>query len=200
MAFNLDQFRNNLKGGGARAALFEMELRWPASVTNGPLAASLSRFLVQVSEIPGSVIATFEVPYFGRKLNYMGDRTFAPFTVTIINDENFAIRRALEEWMDRMSGHTSATSQFTQGIQGDGGFTTDATVTQFGREGNRLRAYKFIGAFPTDLGTIALDWNTTSEVETYTCQFAYQWWEVEGQIPTRDNPTVSVDVGVGVNV
>jgi hypothetical protein len=200
MAFNLDQFRNNLKGGGARASLFEMELRWPASVTNGPLAAQLSRFMVEVAHIPESVVAAFEVPYFGRKLQYMGERTFAPVSVTIINDENFALRRALEEWMDRMSGHTSATSQFSQGIQGDGGFTTDLSVTQFGREGNRLRTYNFIGAFPTNLAAIELNWATTGEVEKYTCEFTYQWWEVEGQIPTRDNPTVSVDVGVGVNV
>lgn len=197
MAFNLDQFRNTLINGGARPALFEMELRWPANVITGPLATQLSRFMVRAAEIPQSAIPSVAVPYFGRKLQYMGDRTFAPFSVTIFNDENFAIRRALEEWMDRMSGHRSATSQYRQGNQ-TGGFTTDLSVTQFGREGNRLRTYNFIGAFPTSLAAVPLDWDTTDQIETYTCEFTYQWWEVSGQIPTRDNPTVTVDVGVGI--
>lgn len=197
MAFNLDQFRNTLVNGGARAALFEMELRWPSNIVTGPLATSLSRFMVQISEIPGSVVGTAPVSYFGRKLNYMGDRTFSPVTVTIMNDENFAVRRALEEWSDRMAGHRSASSQYRGGVQ-SGTFTTDLSVTQFGREGNRLRTYNFIGAFPTNLGAIALDWGTVDTIETYTCEFTYQWWEVAGQIPTRDNPTVTVDVGVGI--
>ena len=198
MAFNLDQFRNTLVAGGARPALFEMELRWPAAVTTGPLATQLSRFMVRASEIPASQIGTATVGYFGRKLNYMGDRSFSPFSVTIFNDENFAIRRALEEWSDRMSGHKSATSQF-RGGNGSGGFTADLSVTQFSREGARLRTYNFIGAFPTNIGNITLDWDSDNQIETYTCEFTYQWWEVAGQIPTRDNPSLTVDVGIGVN-
>ena len=199
MAFNLDQFRNTLINGGARPSLFEMELRWPGAIVSGSLATQLSRFLVQISEIPASTIAPVAVPYFGRKLNYMGDRTFAPLNVTIMNDENFAIRRALEEWMDRMSGHKSATSQF-RGGNGSNGFTTNLGVTQFSREGGRLRTYDFIGAFPTNLAPIALDWGSNDTIETYTCEFTYQWWEVAGQIPTRDNPSLTIDVGIGVNV
>lgn len=196
MAFNLDQFRNTLINGGARPSLFEMELRWPASVSTGRIAETLSRFMVSVSEIPASTIGTIPVSYFGRKLNYLGDRTFASLSVTIMNDENFAIRKALEEWMDRMSGHRSATSQYRGGIQ-SGNFVSDLSLTQFGREGNRLRTYNFIGAFPNNLGTIGLDWSTNDSIETYTCEFTYQWWEVAGQIPTRDNPTLTVDVTVG---
>lgn len=198
MAFNLDQFRNTLVNGGARPSLFEMEIRWPTEIVAGRIAAALSRFLVQSSEIPGSTIGVAQQSYFGRKLSYMGDRTFAPLTVTVINDENFAIRKALEEWSDRMQGHRSATSQFRGGNQ-SGGFTTDMSLTQFGREGNRLRTYNFIGSFPTNLGSIALDWGTTDQIETYTCEFTYQWWEVAGQIPTRDNPTLTVDVNAGIN-
>lgn len=196
MAFNLDQFRNTLVNGGARQTLFEMSLRWPADVSTGRLASTLSPLMVQASAIPASSVAAITVPYFGRQIKVAGDRTFAPLTVTIINDENFAIRKALEEWSDRIAGHRSATSQFRGGNQ-NGTYTTNLSVTQFGRQGERIRTYNFIGAFPTSLSEIALDWNTTDQIETYTCEFQYQWWEVAGQIPTRDNASVNVDVTIG---
>jgi hypothetical protein len=196
MAFNLDQFRNTLINGGARQSLFEMSLRWPADITTGRLAATLSPLMVQGATIPASTVASIDVPYFGRKVKVAGDRTFTPLSVTIINDENFAIRKALEEWMDRLAGHRTATSQYRGGSQ-SGGYTTELSLTQLGRQGNALRTYNFVGAFPTNLGEIALDWSTTDQIETYTCEFTYQWWEVSGQIPTRDNPSVTVDVTVG---
>ena len=199
MAFNLDQFRSQLKDGGARPSLFEMELRWPQSVTTGVDAAAASRFMVKVAELPASTMAPIAVGYFGRKLNVVGDRTFAPLTVTIINDEDFIIRRALEEWIDRMAGASSAVSQY-RGGSGEGGYTTTLDVTQFGRQGPgaRLRTYQFMGSFPTELAAIPLGWDTTDTIEEYTCTFSYQWWEVAGDIPTRDAPLVNVDTNVTV--
>ena len=197
MAFNLDQFRNQLKDGGARPTLFEAELRWPQSVTTGVDAAAASRFMVKVAELPASTIAPIQVGYFGRKLNVVGDRTFAPLSVTIINDEDFIIRRALEEWRDRMAGASSAVSQY-RGGSGDGGYTTTLSTTQFGRQGDRLRTYQFMGAFPTGLAAIPLGWDTSDTIEEYTCEFTYQWWEVRGDIPTRDAPLVNIDTNVTV--
>ena len=197
MAFNLDQFRNNLKDGGARPSLFEAELRWPQTVTTGVDAAAASRFMVKVSELPASTMAAIQVGYFGRKLNVVGDRTFAPLSVTVINDEDFIIRRALEEWIDRMAGASSAVSQY-RGGSADGGYTTTLSTTQFGRQGDRLRTYQFMGAFPTGLAAIPLGWDTSDTIEEYTCEFTYQWWEVAGEIPTRDAPLVNVDTNVTV--
>ena len=138
MSFNLDQFRSKLKDGGARPTLFEMELRWPQTVTTGVDAAKASRFMVKMAELPPSTLTPIVVGYFGRKLNVVGDRTFAPLSVTIINDEDFIIRRALEEWIDRMAGASSAVSQY-RGGSSEGGYTTTLALTQYGRQRNRLR-------------------------------------------------------------
>ena len=196
MSFNLDQFRSKLKDGGARPTLFEMELRWPSSVTTGVDASKASRFMVKIAELPASTLSPITVGYFGRKLNVVGDRTFAPLAVTIINDEDFIIRRALEEWMDRMSGASSSVSQY-RGGSSDGGYTTKLSCSQFSRRGDRLRTYDFVGAFPTTLAPIPVDWDSTDTIETYTCDFHYQWWEVAGEIPTRDAPLVNADVNIG---
>ncbi len=197
MAFNLDQFRSRLKDGGARPSLFEMELRWPQTVTTGVDAAKASRFMVKMAELPPSTLTPIVVGYFGRKLNVVGDRQFTPLSVTIINDEDFIIRKALEEWMDRMSGVSSAVSQY-RGGSSDGGYTTKLSTTQFGRQGDRLRTYDFIGAFPTSVAAIPVSWDDPDTIETYTCEFAYQWWEVAGEIPTRDAPLVNIDTNVTV--
>jgi hypothetical protein len=196
MSFNLDQFRSKLRDGGARPTLFEMELRWPQTVVLGVDAAKASRFMVKVAELPASTVTSIPVGYFGRKLQVVGDRTFTPLSVTVINDEDFIIRRALEEWMDRMSGASSAVSQY-RGGSSDGGYTTTLDVTQYGRQRDRLRTYQFLGAFPTSLAAIPLGWDTTDSIEEYTCEFTYQWWEVAGEIPTRDAPLVNADVNIG---
>ncbi len=197
MSFNLDQFRSKLKDGGARPTLFEMELRWPQTITTGVDAAKASRFMVKIAELPASTLSSIAVGYFGRKINVVGDRSFAPLSVTIINDEDFIIRKALEEWMDRMSGASSAVSQY-RGGSSDGGYTTTLTTTQFGRQRDRLRTYDFMGAFPTSLAAIPLGWDTNDTIEEYTCEFTYQWWEVPGDIPTRDAPLVNIDTNVTV--
>ena len=197
MAFNLDQFRSKLKDGGARPSLFEAELRWPQSVGTGVDAAQASRFMVKIAELPASTVGSIDVGYFGRKIQVVGDRTFTPLSVTVINDEDFIIRRATEEWLDRMSGASSAVSQY-RGGSADEGYTTTLSTTQFGRQGDRLRRYDFVGAFPVSVSAIALSWDTPDSIEDYTIEFQYQWWEVAGEIPTRDAPLVNVDTNVTV--
>jgi hypothetical protein len=180
MSFNLDQFRSKLKDGGARPTLFEMELRWPGTVVTGDDAAKASRFMVKVAEIPASTVTPITVGYFGRKLNVAGDRSFAPLAVTVINDEDYIIRKALEEWLDRMSGASSAVSQYAGG-SGDEGYTTTLSTTQFA----------------TEVASIPLSWDAEGSIEEYTVNFAYQWWEVAGEIPTRDASAVNFNADIG---
>lgn len=180
MAFNLDGFRNQLSGGGARPTLFEMRLAFPGEgIDVGGNALTLSRFMVKVAAIPASTMASIDVPYFGRKLKVAGDRTFGTLSTTIINDENFTIRHVLEKWMDRMSGHREAISRFP-GRNTSDSYTANLQLVQYSRTGGELRKYRFIGAFPTELAEIALSWETSDTIEDYTCTWTYQWWEADG--------------------
>jgi hypothetical protein len=94
MAFNISDFRGQLEFGGARPSLFEVQIFNPANTT-GDLKTP---FLVRAAQLPGSTVGTVPVSYFGRQIKLAGNRTFADWTVTIINDEDFLIRNALEEW------------------------------------------------------------------------------------------------------
>jgi hypothetical protein len=56
-------------------------------------------------------------------------------------------------------------------------YGVDATVTQYSKTGQRLKRYRFVGMFPTDISQIDLDWGSNDTIEEYTVNFAYQYWE-----------------------
>jgi hypothetical protein len=57
------------------------------------------------------------------------------------------------------------------------GYTVDAVVTQYGKAGNELKSYKFVGVFPLDVAPIDLDWGSNDVIEEYSATFAFQYWE-----------------------
>jgi len=170
MAFDLDQFRSRLQGGGARPSLFEMAISFPAGLRGGR-ASETARFLTKVSEIPGSTVGVITVPYFGRQLKIAGDRTFATLSCTIINDEAYAIRSKFEQWMNLIASHDTA-----YGAEALDFYQTNLELSQLTRGGARSARYNFASSFPTSLGSIALDWSSQDAIEDYTVEFQYQYW------------------------
>ena len=94
---NITEFRSRLSGGGARSNLFEVEIAFPEelNITLSDVSDKVP-FLVKSAEIPASNLGNIPVPYRGRVLPVAGDRTFDPWTVTIINDTDFVLRDAME--------------------------------------------------------------------------------------------------------
>ena len=84
-------FRDRMTGGGARSNLFEVNIELPAGVQDpsGEYKRDI-RFMTKAAEIPASNIGNIPVPFRGRVLPVAGDRTFDPWTVTIINDVEFS--------------------------------------------------------------------------------------------------------------
>lgn len=183
MAFNVQDFRSTMLFDGARPNLFEVNLNFPTGAPNGQ-AASLSRFMVKSAQLPGSTIGIAPVYYFGREIKFPGNRTFADWTVTIINDEDFLIRNALEAWMSVMNSHAGNTRAAVNATS----YSANALVNQYGKKSNTtnplpIKAYSFVGMFPVDIAPIDLDWGSNDSIEEYTVTFAYQWWE---SVPQTD--------------
>jgi len=183
MAFNLTDFRANMIGDGARPNLFKVGLSIPSYITGGTEAARKVEFMAKTSQIPGSTIGTVPVFYFGREMKFAGNRTFADWTITVINDEDFKIRDAMERWMNAINSNrgnvrTPAALSNGTGPQTVGGYTTDATVSQYGKTGGAaIRNYNFVGIFPIDIAPIDLDWGSNDTIEEFSVTFAYQYWE-----------------------
>lgn len=174
MAFNINEIRSQLSLGGARNSLFQVTIQNPA---NGAADVKVP-FLVRAAQIPASTLGLIEVPYFGRKIRLAGDRTFADWTVTVINDEDFAIRNAMEQWSNQIQTFQTNVREFN--TASPSAYKAQAQVTQFSKTGQAIRTYTFNGIFPTEVSPIDLDWNATDSIEEFTVTFQYDWWEVTG--------------------
>ena len=175
MAFNVAEFRANMIGDGARPNLFQVSLNFPAVAQNGVLSGQKATFMAKTAQLPGSTVGTVPVYYFGRELKFAGNRSFTDWTLQIINDEDFTIRNSIESWMNAINSHSSNVRN--QAAKNPTGYSVDAEVTQYGKTGDVLKTYKFVGMFPLDVSPIDLDWGSNDTIEEYSVTFAYQWWE-----------------------
>jgi len=192
MTFNVNQFKNQLTYGGARPALFQVQLSLPAladPVNNGitdataipaPVVERKVAFLANATSLPASKVEALDVGYFGRKVKVAGARTFEPWKITVINDEDFIIRKSMEKWLASINGHeTNIRNSGATSRPAD--YQATAIVRQFskGPEELAIRAYKFINLFPTEVSAIELSWDKTDELETFDVTFAYDYWVIE---------------------
>ena len=168
----ITDFKSKMAGGGARPNLFEVELVFPDPIAIENDVKEKSRFLVKAAQLPASNITPIEVNFRGRILKIAGDRTFDTWTVTVINDVDFAIRSAFEKWMNFINKMEDAT-----GAQDPAAYQPDAYVHQLDRDGSTLRSYKFHDVFPTNISAVDLSYETVDSVEEFTVEFQVQWWE-----------------------
>ena len=183
MAFGINDFKSNLIGGGARPSLFNVSLNFPstvssASVTDENAITPTSEFLIKGASLPGSTVGTYDVFFHGKPLKIAGDRSFETWETTVINDEGFEIRNAMEEWIASMGSHSE--NKVAAGVAA-GDFTSlygTATVNQYGKEGSEtpLQTYTFVNIFPVSMSEIALEWGTNDTIEEFTVEFAYDYW------------------------
>lgn len=181
----IDDFKSAFVGGGARANLFRCRLFWPNAAIGGEADTQygsqngeiLQSFMIKSASLPGSTIGMIEVPFRGRMLKVSGDRTYEDFTCTIVNDQNFAVRNAVERWHDSISGNVSNVSERGLNSASFDTYTANIEVQQLGREGEVLKTYRMIGAWPTTVDPIDVSYESADTVEEFGVTFAYQWWE-----------------------
>ena len=175
----ISQFKSQLIGGGARPNLFEVELTTlPAGIA---WPADNFRYMCKAAQLPASVIANIDIPFRGRIFKVAGDRTIEPWSITVINDEDFRIRKAMEEWVDLI-----AKLENNLGATDPSAYMVNAKVFQLGRgaapssqnnSGDRnsvLREYEFIDIFPTSVSSIDLSYDSSDTIEEFTVDFQVQ--------------------------
>ena len=178
-------FRSKLTGGGARSNLFEVSIEYPSEMgldTSSNGAKATGEFLIKAAEIPASNLGNIPVPFRGRVLPVAGDRTFDPWTVTVINDELFTVRDAMEKWSNFIND-----IQTSQGEVNPEVYQTSAVVKQFSRAGGNnpetidvMREYRFEGIYPNTISSIPLDYGATDQIEEFQVTFNYLFYSVTG--------------------
>ena len=185
---DISAFKANLALGGARANQFYVQLQFPASVGAGPIIGQKGQFLCKGAQLPASTIDNTPVNYRGRQVNLAGERTFAPWTITILNDNDFALRNAFEAWMNSINNNQTNTGNIIPNQ-----YQVDMQVYQLDRNGNAVKEYKFIDAYPTEVSAIELNFDTNNQVEEFTVTLIYNYW-------TSQSTAGNGAFGVGVTV
>lgn len=174
MSFNINDIRSQLTFGGARSAQFQVQITNPVD----GLADLKTPFMVKASQIPPSTLGVTEVSYMGRKIRQAGDRTFEEWAVTVINDEDFLIRNAMEKWSSAINSHEG-------NVRGTGGsspalYKSQAQIMQFSKTGDIIRTYDFHGLWPSLISSIEVAWESENQIQEFTITFQYDWWSVHG--------------------
>jgi hypothetical protein len=175
----ISQFKSQLIGGGARPNLFEVELTTlPAGIA---WPADNFRYMCKAAQLPASVIANIDIPFRGRIFKVAGDRTIEPWSITIINDEDFRIRKAMEEWVDliaKLENNLGATDPSAYMVNAKvfqlGRGATQSSQTNAGDRNSVLREYEFIDIFPTSVSSIDLSYDSSDTIEEFTVDFQVQ--------------------------
>ena len=201
MPNSLTTFKSTLAGGGARPNLFEVAIdTWPGETAE---ARQDLRILCKGAQLPESTVGLIEVPFRGRTFKVSGDRTFASWTITVINDTDFAIRESMEEWM-----RVIAQYQDGSGATNPTSYMRNATVSQLDRRSSNrgiatrggglfaIKEYTFRDIFPTNISAIDLSYDSSDTIEEYTVEFQVNFWEPRPGF----RPGVSADIQIDATV
>lgn len=175
---NITDFKSNIGKDFARSNLFRIEFGSPSNPSSGQ--PSNYRFLVKATSLPATSMGSIAVPYQGRVFNVPGDRTYEPWSTTIMNTEDYGLRKYLEKWVNRIQ----ATEYAYQAAE-DFGYMATLNVESLRRTGQEndtlktIRKYKFYNAFPSSISAMDLDFASNDTIQEFTCEWQFSHWEVD---------------------
>ena len=170
---NIEEFKARLGAGGARPNQFRVRLAFPSYVVGVDPSYSL---LVTGAALPASNVNPAIIQYRGREIKLAGERIFDPWTITIVNDSNFSLRRPFEQWMNGMNDR-----QTNEGVLAPRDYQSDLIVEHLDRNDEVLSGgtYTLRNSFPINMSEIALQYAQNDIFEEFTVTFQYTHYDVE---------------------
>lgn len=172
---NISEFKAQMQGGGARPNQFRVELAFPNYVNSGRAVGQQAQFLCKAAQLPASTVENIPVLYRGRPVNFAGERTFQPWTISVYNDTSFSIRNALEQWQQGVQNYDTS-----NGITNPLQYQVDLNVHQLDRNGAIIKSYKFFDAYPTNIGAVGLDFEQQNAIELFDVEFTFNYFTSTG--------------------
>ena len=169
---NIDDFKANLIGGGARSNQFRVTITAPTGIAIG-LDVRRTSFLVRSANLPAMSLGEIPIAFRGRNIYIAGDRTFdEQWTTTFFNDTDFMIRNAMERWSNGINDLADNT-----GVIAPADYQTDLTVEQLDRDDTVLKSYIFRSAWPVAVSSIDLTSENATAIEEFSVTWRYQHFE-----------------------
>lgn len=170
---NINEFKAELVGGGARPNLYKITVPFPVFAGDSQNTKRLA-FLCKGAQIPQSTINAIEVPFRGRFLKVAGDRVFPEWTITVFNDTSFGVRNAFEKWSNGINEHVNNIG--LSPVE----YMVDIEIQQLDRNEEVIKEYTMYGAWPSEVSPIELAWDANDQIEEYTVNLQFQYWSAEG--------------------
>ena len=162
MAFNLSDFMNNNKD-------FSRSYTFYADVPLDGFTGDEQRYLVRNTSLPASTITPLETNWQGNIYKMGSTQEFTDFTITYSVDVQDKIRDAYLLWMSQI--HEPATNAHGLPLT----YMRDITLTHLNHiDGSDLMQYKLIGAWPSMIGELMLDYSS-KEIASFDVTFTYQY-------------------------
>jgi hypothetical protein len=191
LAFDLEQMKSALNGGGDRPSKFFVQMVIPGVASGDAAAMEKLTMTCSGASIPPMINGVISVPYFGRDVKVTGDKVFPEWTLTIINDEDYLVRRVVERWSHGMNANRRNTTVAPFGSN-PSSYKTDAYVYKVGKEGQYLRNYKLVGCWPSMVGQIDLNWGDRDRIAEWQLTLQYDYWVNDVDILEGDGMGLSL--------
>ena len=162
-------FKAQMANGGTRSNQFRVQINTPAGINIDRNVG----IMCSAASLPAVNIDPVTIMYRGSPVNFAGERTFEPWTVTIINDMKGNIndlRNAFESWQGIMHAYEGS-----NGVTLASSYQADMSVFQLDRNENVLKSYRFFDAFPISVGQIGLSYDNSS-IQTFDVTFMYNYY------------------------
>lgn len=163
---NINSFKNALLNGGSRPNQFQTTINWPAAVGSPGVDSNL---LITSASLPASNVNPTLVSYRGREVKFAGERTFDPWTITILNDTDMTLRSYFEKWSNLMNNYEN-----NGGVTAPAGYMVDLIVQQLDRNDEVIRTYDIRGAFPIVVSEVALSYSANDVISEFSVTMQFQ--------------------------
>lgn len=167
---DISKFKNKLGAGGSRPNQFLVILTWPGVMGTGTGDDAL---LVTSAALPASNVNPTIIQYRGREVKLAGERTFDPWTITVLNDSEMKLRSRFETWSNLMNNRHDNGGQIIPAE-----YMCQMEVHQLDRNDKRVRSYLILNAFPITVSEVALAYSANDVISEFNVTFQYSHFEV----------------------
>lgn len=170
----IDDFATNF-GQGQRVSQFLVRGSFRNAGGNG-FSDILTEFYVKSAQFPASNIGIIEIPYRGRKIKMPGDRVFNEWSISVLLDKDNKMYDNFVAWMDAINSHSNVEQA---GAAGDD-LKEDWTISSLSPNGEVNSEVVMKNCFPTEVGTVDFNWETTDTIAEFTVTMQFDYWTKSG--------------------
>ena len=164
---NISDFRNSFNGG-TRPNRFRVTASIPGQNVT-------SHFLIKAASIPPSTLGIISVPYRGRVLKIPGDRLFAEWSFTVLDDahEGEDIRQMMVAWSNSINSHVANLTKDPNVSDSTAKWTVEMLNIS---DNGTVRVIELHNCWPVEVGAIELSYETADVITDFPCTLAYDYW------------------------